>query len=54
LGCVLWFWFAKCNTFILGFFLPILFFFLIQKYAALLRIQKKSKGLFRSTSIHMN
>jgi hypothetical protein len=24
-----------------GFFLPILFFFLIQKYAALLRIQEK-------------
>jgi hypothetical protein len=41
---VFWFWFAKCNTFVPGFFLPIFFFFLIQKYAALLRIQEKKVG----------
>jgi hypothetical protein len=40
-GVFFWFWFAKCNTFVPGFFLPFLFFFLIQKYAALLRIQEK-------------
>jgi hypothetical protein len=42
---VFWFWFAKCNTFVPGFFLPIFFFFLIQKYAALLRIQEKKSIL---------
>jgi hypothetical protein len=48
---VFWFWFAKCNTFVSGFFLPIFFFFLIQKYAALLRIQEKK--LLTNSLLHM-
>jgi len=51
---VFWFWFAKCNTFVSGFFLPFLFFFLIQKYAALLRIQEKKEISFCSLlTIHV-